>query len=88
MSKILVIENLEKFLTSCDGRFLHKDTPGKSTIILGTQEDTTGYDVEIPWLEINSDGIVTAAGTHRHTIPHIFNADACGNITIYTKNIN
>lgn len=88
MAKIILVGNLQKFLSNLDDRFIAQDTPSTPTTIVGTKSATSGYEIDIPWIEVNENGIIVSAGTHKHTvdnIPQIFDVDSNGNITLHNN---
>lgn len=53
--------------------------------IIGTKSATEGYELQIPWFEVNSDGLITDYGTHTHTVDELFIRNADGTITPKAK---
>lgn len=75
-------------LRYCNNKFLTtaaiSGKADKATItagIAGTKSATSGYTIEVPWIEVNSQGIVTAYGTHTHTVTPGLTTKSNGNIT-------
>lgn len=85
MAKVIALGNLQEFLSNLDNRFIAQDTPSTPTTLVGTKSATSGYTLEIPWIEVNENGIIVSAGTHTHTIPQLFDKDSSGNITLHTE---
>lgn len=83
MAKQITLGNMQRYLAQLDQRFLIKDGSALPTTVIGSKTDTSGYSFQIPWLEVNDDGVVVLGGTHTHTIPQLFDMDASGNITLH-----
>lgn len=65
------IEYTDKKIEILEETIYSKTIPKVNSITSGTvgkKEDTVGTIIEIPWIYVNENGIVTAYGTRKHTI--------------------
>lgn len=81
--KIITPEKLESFKTKSDllnsVRFVSMPRQDDKTLVIGTKKNTKGLSFEIPWIEVNENGLIVDFGYHTHSV---FANDDNGNMII------